>query len=226
MLSRVLSTAALAASLLATSLLTGCGSPTAATVDAPPVFDAPPAGPDAAWLPDGAPTRQACTNNLGSALDMQHGRLDGYLVAIVPTTSRNCNGDSSHVHLQVRVSGAVYDVAVNVSDPAGVGFVAQDLALPGAPWAEGWHPGQAALLDYPSLGVHSTTMTPMAEPALSSALMGELATANHVSIYLTGYGPDGGDYVHRRGGGLDGAIFLRPQGQSRALMFRFVDQNF
>ncbi|MCE9577788.1 MAG: hypothetical protein K8W52_31935 [Deltaproteobacteria bacterium] len=212
--------------LILSAFIAACGSPAASTFDAPSAFDAPPPGPDAAWLPDGTPTRQQCTNSLGSALDMQHGRLDGYLVSIVPTTTRSCNGDDTHVHLQVRVNNAIYDVAVNVSDPAGVGFLAQDMALPGAPWAEGWHPGQAALLDYPSIGAHSTAFTLMSETMLSSTLDTELATANHVSIYMTGYGQDGGHNVHRRGTGQDGAIFLRPQGQTRALLFRFVDQTF
>ncbi len=211
--------------LILSAFVAACGS-SAASFDAPPAIDGAPPPIDAVWLPDGTPTRQACTNNLGSALDMQHGRLDGFLVAIVPTTTRACNGDDTHVHLQIRVNAAIYDVAVNVSDPQGVGFLARDMALPGAPWAEGWHPGQAALLDYPSVGARAADFTTMTEPMLSAALDDELATANHVSIYMTGYGADGGHYVHRRGSGLDGAIFLRPQGQTRALMFRFVDQSF
>jgi hypothetical protein len=211
--------------LILSAFVAACGSP-ATSFDAPPLIDAPASALDAPWLPDGTPTRQPCTNNLGSGLDQQHGRLDGILLAIVPTTQRSCNGDTSHVHLQVRVEGSIYDVAVNVSDPAGVGFFAQDMALPGAPWTEGWHPGQAALLDYPSIGARAAAFTLMSESMLSAALDTELATANHVSIYMTGYGPDGGHNVHRRSSGLDGAIFLRPQGQARALLFRFVDQSF
>src|SRR4051794_24097371 len=63
---------------------------------------------------DGAPTRIACTSSFGAALTNTptFGRLDGYLVAIVPPGGGSaCNADSSHLHLQVRMNGAVYDVA-------------------------------------------------------------------------------------------------------------------
>src|SRR4051812_34493127 len=77
--------------------LAACGTP-AATPDAGSevVVDAAP-GPDAPWLDDGTPVRMACTSALGGALSAVHGRLDGYLVAIVPSTSNRCMGDSDHV---------------------------------------------------------------------------------------------------------------------------------
>src|SRR5438132_12017259 len=56
---------------------------------------------------DGAPRRIACTNGFGSALSTSFGRLDGYLVAIVPPGHRGCNGDQTHLHLQVESGGAV-----------------------------------------------------------------------------------------------------------------------
>jgi hypothetical protein len=202
-----------------------CGG-SSASPDAAPIIDATPPGPDAPWLPDGTPQRVACTNTLGNALSAVHGRLDGYLVAIVPTTTHSCNGDDTHVHLQVRANGATYDVAVNVADPANVDFLAQDLPLPDGAWKEGWHPGQAALLDYPSIGVHSTAFTAMSTADLTAALDAELADANHVSIFMTGYGPDGGHLVHRSGNGNDGAIVIRPLGKSRLLMFHFANQTF
>ena len=200
-------------------------APDAAASDASAILDAP-TGPDAATQPDGTPTRIACTNNLGTALTAVHGRLDGYLVSIVPTTSHSCNGDSSHVHLQVRANGAVYDVAVNVSDPQNVDYLAKDLALPDGAWTEGWHPGQAALLDYPTLGVHAADFAPTPQAQLESAIDTELADANHVSIFMTGYGPDGGHLVHRNGNGDDGAIVIRPLGAPRLLMFHFANQAF
>jgi hypothetical protein len=184
-----------------------------------------PAG-DAGWLPDGDPQRVPCTRTLGAALTAVHGRLDGTLVAFVPVGAADCNGDSTHVHLQVRADGATYDVAVNVSDPAKVDYLAMELPLPDGAWREGWHADQAALLDYPSLGVHAAAFTPTATADLAAALDAELAQANHVSIFMTGYGPDGGHLVHRNGGGADGAIFVQPLGKPRALMFHFSDQAF
>src|SRR5262245_28138772 len=82
-------------------------TPDAAAADAP--------GGDAAVdTEDGAPVRQPCTDSFGSALTAEYGRLDGILVAIVRPGSGPCNADSGHVHLQVRVDSAVYDVAINV----------------------------------------------------------------------------------------------------------------
>ena len=204
------------------------GSPDAPTAgpDAKVVADAAPPGPDAAPQGDGTPTRVACTNNLGNALTTQHGRLDGYLVAIVPVGHNGCNGDSSHVHLQVKANSMTYDVAVNVSDPQDVDYLAADEALPDGPWSEGWHPGQAALLDYPTLGHHAADFTPTPQATLEADINTELASANHVSIFMTGYGPDGGHLVHRQGGGRDGAIVIDPLGAPRLLMFHFSTQSF
>jgi hypothetical protein len=184
-------------------------------------------GPDAPWQDDGPPTRLPCTSSLGTDLSTMHGRLDGYLVAIVPSSARGCNGDADHVHLQVRAGGAVYDVAVNVFDPADVDYLAADMPLVDGAWAEGWHPGQPALLDYPTtLGVHSTDFTPTPKSQLEADLMTELADVNHISVFMTGYGPDGGHLVHRKGTGEDGALFVRPLGGARALLFHFSDQTF
>jgi hypothetical protein len=214
---------------VAAALLAGCrdsGMPGSDLPDAPRAIDAAPAGPDAGPQDDGTPQRIACTGGLGHGLTAVHGRLDGYLVSIVPVGAHGCNGDSTHVHLQVSAQGGTYDVAVNVSDPADVDFLAKDMALPDGPWSEGWHPGQAALLDYPSLGVHDADFTPTPLAQLTAKLDSELATANHVSIFMTGYGADGGHLVHRNGGGNDGAIVVRPLGAPRVLMFRFSDQAF
>src|SRR5690349_2831550 len=67
---------------------------------------------------DGAPMRLPCTGSFGSALSTSYGRLDGYLVAIVPPGNGGCNADTDHIHLQVKMNGAIYDVAVNVGSPA------------------------------------------------------------------------------------------------------------
>jgi len=211
----------------ACAVLAACGGSPGGGPDAGGGSPDATAGPDAPWQDDGTPTRLPCTGNFGTDLSAMHGRLDGYLVSIVPSGTRGCNGDQDHVHLQVRANGAVYDVAVNVYDPADVDYLAADMGLVDGAWAEGWHPGQTALLDYPTtLGVHSTDFTPTPKSLLESQLMTELADVNHISVFMTGYGPDGGHLVHRKGTGEDGAIFLRPLGGARALMFHFVDQTF
>jgi hypothetical protein len=115
---------------------------------------------------------------------------------------------------------------VNVQDPQNVDYLAKDMPLPDGAWSEGWHPAQAALLDYPSLGVHAGDFKPTAQTALEAALDTELASANHVSIFMTGYGPDGGHLVHRNGNGTDGGIVIDPLGPSRMLMFHFSTQSF
>ena len=75
-----------------------------------------PTGADAGESP---PTRNnTCTplsQQTGTAVNTNHGRMDGTLVYILPIDgSSSCNGDGSHVHLQVAMGGDVYDVAVDI----------------------------------------------------------------------------------------------------------------
>ena len=127
-------------------LLGACGSSSSAKVDAR-------AGDGNAVdglldAVDGTPVRQPCTSQFGHALTSVYGRLDGFLVAIVQPGSGNaCNADTSHVHLQVKMNGAIYDVAVNVGSTGttdDVHTTTRDIPLP--QWSEGWHPG--VLEDY------------------------------------------------------------------------------
>jgi hypothetical protein len=181
---------------------------------------------------DGSPTRQTCTSNFGTGLTAAptFGRLDGFLVAIVPPGNGGCNADSSHVHLQVRMNSAIYDVAIDVTDAmTGVDDVhttTKDMAMPvSTPWTEGWH--TALLDDYVSLGVHSTDLPLETKASMVSTLMTDLATANHVSIYATTYGSDGTHLVHRNGGGHDGAVVTEPLSiPSHVRFFSFTSQTF
>jgi hypothetical protein len=180
---------------------------------------------------DGPPTRQACTGNFGTALSTLHGRLDGFLVSIVPPGgSRTCNADSDHVHLQIVMNGATYDVAVNVHDNSGgdVLYRTVDATIPGGTWAEGWHTDAVGKLSYvDTLGLHAADFTATPQATLSKAISDELAQANHVSVFSTGYGGDGTHLVHYRGGNFDGAIVVNPQAtSSRLLLFHFADQSF
>ncbi len=178
------------------------------------------ASPDSDGL-DGTPMRRACTGAFGSALTMSFGRLDGYLVAIVPLGNRGCNGDGSHVHLQVLVQSSVYDVAVNVDGL----FHEQDLAPPGAAWVEGWHTGVNDT--YSSLGVHASQFAASTPAQLAPKVEALLAKANHVSVYATGYGPTGVHLVHFQGRGNDGMIVINPLSPTaHALMFAFQGDSF
>src|SRR3954468_20291603 len=100
-------------------LLIGCRAPRAARGAAPPADSRPADGAPADTggdAVDGTPMRRACTSTFGTALSPVYGRMDGYLVAIVPPapSTAPCNADLGHLHLQVLINGAVYDVAVNV----------------------------------------------------------------------------------------------------------------
>lgn len=159
-----------------------------------------------------------CTNAFGTGLSTAFGRLDGILVSVVSPEHRGCNGDATHLHLQIEANAATYDVAVNVD-----GLSAEISHAPVGPaWSEGWHDNEA--LDYVgALGVHAPAFAPTHAPAIEL----ELGVVNHISVFATGYGPTGAHLVHRNGNGRDGAIVLNPLGtQARIVMFRFTTQSF
>lgn len=181
---------------------------------------------------DDPPTRlPMCTSQFGHALTRAYGRLDGHLVAIVPSGVRGCNNDPDHLHLQVAAEGAVYDVAVNLgAHPVGGVFdlavASDDVPLPGGAWSEGWHP-MIAPLDYvTTLGLHAGDFTPRSPSEVFARLEAELRDVNRIAVFATGYGPEGAHNVHRNGG-MDGALALHPLGaQAHLLLFRFSSQNF
>lgn len=186
--------------------------------------------PDAATGGDGTPTRLPCTSTFGSAMSATFGRLDGILVSIVnPNTTTSCRGDDNHIHLQVRVNGGVEDIAVNIASTTGnpdVDFLTINTALRGGAWTEGWHTGQS--LDYPTnLGVHSGNFTERTPTQLTSLVDSALTSANHVSIFTTGFDATGGHLIHREGGNHDGAIVINPTTSNPTyLLFHFTTQSF
>ncbi|HEX3476404.1 MAG TPA: lamin tail domain-containing protein [Kofleriaceae bacterium] len=205
---------------------TGGGTPDAGVPDAG--GGAPDAG--GGGTGDGTPTRQSCTGTFGSAMTTAFGRLDGFLVAIVnPNTTTSCRGDDNHIHLQVKVNGRIEDIAVNVESTSGnpdVDFRTVGAALRGGAWTEGWHPGQT--LDYRnSLGVTSGSFTEETLTQLTASVDNLLASANHVSIFTTGFDATGGDLVHREGSNHDGAIVINPTTSNPTyLLFHFTNQTF
>jgi hypothetical protein len=183
---------------------------------------------DAASVDDGTPTRRTCTSQFGNALTTTFGRLDGFLVAIVPPGGGPCNADDSHVHLQIQVMNQTYDVAVDVANSAGpddVHTTTREMALPGAAWSEGWHTGVS--VDYIGFGIHSTDLTLETKAQLTTDIMTDLATVNHISVFATGYGPDGVHLVHREGSLHDGLIVTQPLSPTAHLrLFSFSTQTF
>lgn len=209
--------------LLLLALVAGCRSSSPST-------DAPPAGSDAPLdvpmqVEDGVPMRRPCTENLGSALTQGFGRLDGYLVAVVPPGNGPCNADDTHVHLQVLALGSVYDIAVNVSETGvdDVHMTTRDLWLP--TWKEGWHTD--VVVDYVAFGVHSTDIPNRPSSQITSEMTAELANVNHISIFGTGYSGEGAHLIHRTFSGRDGMIVTQPLSTpSNARLFSFSNQAF
>jgi hypothetical protein len=203
----------------------GVGSPDAAAGSP----DAATTSPDAGGSGDGTPTRRPCTNTFGSAMNTTFGRLDGFLVSIVNPGGSTCRSDAHHVHLQVLVNGGVQDIAVNVDSNVGnpdVDFLTLNAPLAGAAWTEGWHASQQ--LDFVNnLGVHSGSFTEKTPSQLASLVDTTLASANHVSIFTTGFDATGGHLIHRNPTNHDGAIVINPLSSSPTyLLFHFTTQSF
>jgi hypothetical protein len=176
--------------------------------------------PDAGSTSDGPATRVPCTTNFGSALGPGFGRIDGYLMSIVPVHASGCHGDSTHVHLQIKMNGSIYDIAVNADGNIDEG----DMAIPDGAWSEGWH---SVSLDYPSIGIHSSAFQSLGLTATGQKIETELAQANHISVFGQAYtGSDAGSGahdIHRYGSGHDGAIVIRPlDGVAHVLFFDFA----
>lgn len=181
--------------------------------------------PDADYGEDGAPVRRPCFQDTNGTVmaSGQFGRLDGILVAVVPLDYRGCHGDDDHIHLQILAGGAYYDIAVNVGPD--VHSTTFDRALLAPAWSEGWHTGVS--VDYLDFAISSDTIPRPGTTALAKAMTDDLATANHISVYATGYGPEGAHLVHRNGGGRDGLIVTHPlAAAAHARAFSFDSQTY
>jgi hypothetical protein len=120
------------------------------------------------------------------------------------------------------MSGAVYDVAVNIDGLEGE----TDTKLPGAAFAEGWHPMD---LDYvKDLGLHSPALTVTGPDVIRKQVETVLANANHISVFGSGYqGADGVHLIHRSRGNQDGALVINPLApKAHVIAFRFAADTF
>jgi hypothetical protein len=180
---------------------------------------------------DGPPSYTAVCTPLsaqtGTAINTKHGRLDGYLSFVVPKDGpSSCNGDDSHVHLQIRMNGTIYDVAVDIGAFTGdANLYEADMALPEGAWSEGWHD---VGLSYPQLGLHSTQFTAEDPTTLAQKIQTELAGVNHVSVFGDAYAQGNGCHdVHYENGTADGALVINPLSPTaHILFFRFSTQTF
>jgi hypothetical protein len=163
----------------------------------------------------------------GDGGGLHHHHPDGGFDAGPMGALYQCNGDDSHVHLQVEVTGNVYDVAVDIgSENDQVGMYQQALALPDGAWAEGWHDDD---LSYASLGLH-VAQFPLETPTTNAAsLESLLEETSQISIFCTGYSEGNGchDVHYEDGTTNDGALVLNPLAATPTLVFfRFVSQSF
>jgi hypothetical protein len=173
---------------------------------------------------DGTPTRQMCTSNFGTGLTgTSFGRLDGFLVSLVPDNTMTCNGDASHLHLQILMNTRIYDIAVNLD----AAEIETSHALLGGAWAEGWH-NSTQTLDYVNdLGLHSPQFTMVTRAATRARLETLLSTTNHISVFSTRYSGSGAHLIHRNRNQTDGALVLSPLSSNpQFVAFRFSNQSF
>lgn len=150
-----------------------------------------------------------------------HGRLDGTLVYVLPIDgSGACNGDSAHVHLQIEVSGSVYDVAVDIGKSGDeVGWYEQTMSVPGGAWSEGWHGSDD--LGYSSLGAASTEFATLDPASMGNEVETLLANTSQISIFCTGYTQGNGchDVHYENGTTNDGALVLDPMSATSPIVF-------
>jgi hypothetical protein len=98
------------------------------------------------------------------------------------------------------------------------------MTIPDGAWSEGWHTSDA--LSYKSLGIESAQLTQLSPSMAATTLENDLATANHISVFGTGYNASGMHLIHYEDG-KDGAIVIDPQdATSRVLFFRFSEDSF
>lgn len=190
--------------------------------------------PDLAPSPDLTVVDKAatCSGTFGSALTAAFGRLDGTVRAVVPPAHPTCpKPNSDHLILEVDSGGQTYRMVTNVlSDRAGsdprVRLAIQNAALPGAPFADGWHPGES--LDFVgTLGLHDAAFTPYDMQPLVEQLTGPLTVGAPVSVYATSSGGDSAHLIHRNKQDQDGAIVVNPNSASPTfLLLAFSTQTF
>jgi hypothetical protein len=216
----------------------GSAPPADAGGDAAPSGDAAPAsdgGPGGDGAPDAAVDKaKDCTGTFGNALTNAFGRLDGKLLAVVQPKDTQCPmPNNDHVILEVTSGGAAYRMVINVQsdrpDPdIRLRYAELARAMPGDPWADGWHPGVS--FDYvDTFGVHSTDAMwqPYDLAPLSQKIADAMNLGDEVSVYATSSGGASAHLVHRNKTGQDGAIVVRPRsGAPKILLFYFATQSF
>ncbi|MCB1281018.1 MAG: hypothetical protein KDB18_05800, partial [Salinibacterium sp.] len=168
------------------------------------------------------------------ALTVGFGRIYGTLVAIVRPVDQQCaQPNRGHVILQVKMSGAVYRLLVNVESTVGgvdprVLIASVSKPLPSPAWSEGWHSG--VKLDYVTdFALHAGDFTAMEKADLVTRVVAEMHIGAPISVYGTsGAGrPESAHLIHRNGNDDDGAVVVGPDTATpRILLFHFAEQSF
>jgi hypothetical protein len=193
------------------------------------------APPDVASHPDaseaGVDKSAPCVATFGQAIgSVGFARFDGTVVAILAPGNRTCPApNSTHVVVELKFSGAVYRMVIDVDDTAAKGTIhARTITHPsiGGPWQDGWH---AVPLDYvKDLAQSSATFSSSATADAVASITEALDLGAHVSVFATAQGEnDSAHLVHRNAANKDGAIVIDPDGPApKWLIFAFADQVF
>jgi hypothetical protein len=200
----------------------------ASTADA---SDADASAGDAA-VPDSGPMNKAAAcassdSQLGAALTSGHGRVDGTVSAVVPPADEACtiSANSTHMTIELKVAGKIERVVLTATDTDAADgkmhFLSKDAPLVGPAWAEGWHTGADAALDYVNgLGAHGPDFKPLSIAELTAAVSDPIGIGDRISLFSTSDDTPGtalygtrSHLVHRYsqgGAGADGAVVLHP----------------
>ncbi len=172
-----------------------------------------------------------CASTFGTAITQAFGRLDGTIHAVIPPADRQCAMENqTHLQIEIESGGQEYRMFVNVQSdqgPPDVYLEELDAALPGNPWADGWHPG--VLLDYVAqLGLHSTDYTQVPMAQLVPLISDELNLGDRISVFASSSNNNSNSahLVHRNPTNHDGAIVLHPDTSPHWITMHFDEQVF
>jgi hypothetical protein len=195
--------------------------------------DAPAASSDASPdTSDASVDKSApCVSSFGQAIgSVGFARFDGKVVAILAPGNKTCPApNSTHLVLELALSGAVYRMVVDVDDVAATGTIHSRTithTMVGGPWQDGWH---AVALDYVTdLGQNATDFASTPTAGAVEAITNALDLGAHVSVFATAQGEnDSAHLVHRNLTKQDGAIVLDVDAATPTwLLFSFSDQSF
>ncbi|MBU1219444.1 hypothetical protein KKF97_06485 [Myxococcota bacterium] len=168
----------------------------------------------------------ATEDQFGSLFTKTNGRADGTLIAIVRPQDQDCAlPNSSHVTLQLSISGGIQRLVVSAVD---ISYTSVHHSLLGPAFEKGWHEDQD--IDYwNDLGVHSTDFTTGTILDVIDFICENLEIGQEISVfaYSDGSKPSSAHQIHRNDDYPDGAIVVNPTSDDPIyLLFRYSNQVF